>query len=231
MATFDPKLDKIGVFSVSLNAQAEATPAVIFARALAAGSGITLTPDPTTGRLVVAATGGGGGAGTATALVPLIAAGGTSTNITATYSPALTSYAAGMMVAVTLTAGIIGPTNFNPNGLGLVAMADMTGAALVNGYAAPGTTLLMVFSGLKWLVLNPSAVPPTFAFPAYPAIGSQTIGAVNGTVGSTSISGYAPFTPGTWVCTGVVTYPYVQQGGGPDLALAPVTVTLAQRIA
>jgi hypothetical protein len=203
MTALDPKLDKIGVFSSALGALAEMTPAVLLSKALVNGAGISLTPNPATGQLTISAT----GTLSANVKVPYVLATGSAAVIVATYAPALTTLGAGDLVSVLLAYNIIGATTATINAVGTYPLVQANGAAMVNGYALAGTTLLCEFDGTSLRVLAPSTavVAPTPAPATYPAIGSRYAwtGMAYGLMPAGSVCpSYLGQPAGTWVSEG-----------------------------
>ena len=77
--------------------------------------------------------------------------------ITATFSPAITSLAAGNPIEVKLANAITGATTIVVNALSAIPVVRPNGRPLQNGDAFPGQVLLLLHDGTNFQLLNPAS--------------------------------------------------------------------------
>ena len=109
-------------------------------------------------------------------------AGGTSTALTASITPAVSSLTTGMgVIVMTGAAANSGAMTLNLNGLGVKSIVTQFGGAINTGYIFPSTLIYLVYNGTAWQVIAPSIVAPVLT-------GAVTY-YVNGSLGNDSNGG------------------------------------------
>lgn len=171
----DPKADLLGVFDASTGKHAESLIGQVIRSGLAAGTGVSVSFDPATGKTTLATASGGG---SAASVIPFAVAGGTASAITAAMNTPFTSLVSGDIALVRLTADIVGATTINVDALGASALVDPTGSVLVAGAGKAGDLFLILRDDTsKWRVMGGLREVPV----------SNVITATNGIIGPLTI--------------------------------------------
>ncbi len=110
---------------------------------------VFMNPDTAAAELVASSQSNGPGP-----LLNLPTAGGTANAITATYSPAVTTLAAGQVLAFVASASNTSAATFSPNGLTAKAITKLGATALVGGEIQSGAIVVVAYDGTQWQLIG-----------------------------------------------------------------------------
>lgn len=192
MTVINPATDLLDIYSATTLNVEQGSIAHAVRSALAAGSGLALAFDNTTGLTTITLS--GGGSGMAFGGIPYVIPGGTATALTTTIVDVPSAIPAGYLIALQLASNLdlsANPTfQVTNSSTSAAAIKDRNGNAV--GTATAGTTVLITFDqGSYWRVLSQLSTTP--AMTTYSVIGSYSQGvAIGGTVSINS--SYIQFT-------------------------------------